>query len=56
MTVLRQEQLGALLRSCQGKEFVNRRDLAIIYMFMDARVRRAELAGLTVDDLDLDLR
>ncbi len=46
VTVLRQEQLGALLRSCQGKEFVNRRDLAIIYVFMDAGVRRAELAGL----------
>ncbi|WP_214108880.1 tyrosine-type recombinase/integrase [Acrocarpospora catenulata] len=54
--VLRKEQLGALLKDCQGKEFVQRRDLAIIYVFMDAGVRRAELAGLTVDDLDLDLR
>ena len=54
--VLRKEQLGALLKSCQGREFINRRDLAIIYIFMDSGIRRAELAALTLDDLDLDLR
>ncbi|MEU8199420.1 tyrosine-type recombinase/integrase [Microbispora amethystogenes] len=54
--VLRKEQLGALLKSCQGREFINRRDLAIIYIFMDSGVRRAELVGLTVDDVDLDMR
>lgn len=54
--VLRKEQLGALLKDCQGREFINRRDLAIIYIFMDSGIRRAELVALTVDDLDLDLR
>ncbi|MGI5155756.1 tyrosine-type recombinase/integrase [Microbispora sp. CA-102843] len=54
--VLRKDQLRALLQSCQGREFIQRRDLAIIYIFMDAGVRRAELASLTVDDVDLDLR
>lgn len=54
--VLRADQLKALLRSCEGREFVQRRDLAILYLFMDSGVRRAELAALTVDDLDLDHR
>lgn len=54
--VLRREQLTALLRNCQGRDFVNRRDLAILYVLMDAGIRRAELVGLTVDDVDLDMR
>ncbi|GII87124.1 tyrosine recombinase XerC [Sphaerisporangium siamense] len=54
--VLRKEHLGALLRSCQGREFINRRDLAILYIFMDSGIRRAELAGLQVADVDLDQR
>jgi integrase/recombinase XerC len=54
--VLRKEHLGALLKDCQGRDFINRRDLAILYIFMDSGIRRAELVGLTVDDLDLDLR
>ena len=54
--VLRVDQLQALLRSCQGRDFVSRRDLAIIYVLMDTGIRRAELVGLTVDDVDLDLR
>jgi 2'-5' RNA ligase len=33
--VLRKEQLGALLKSCSGRAFVDRRDLAILYMFME---------------------
>ena len=54
--VLTEEQLGALLKDCQGRDFVARRDLAIFYMFMDAGVRRAEIAGMLVEDLDLDMR
>jgi site-specific recombinase XerD len=54
--VLRAEQLGALLKGCEGRDFLSRRDKAIFYVFMDSGIRRAELAGLTVEDLDLDMR
>ncbi|HEU4425185.1 MAG TPA: tyrosine-type recombinase/integrase [Pilimelia sp.] len=54
--VLRAEQLRALLKSCEGKEFVQRRDTAILYLFMDSGLRRAELAGLSVEDVDVDHR
>ncbi|MGI5288350.1 tyrosine-type recombinase/integrase [Nonomuraea polychroma] len=54
--VLRKEQLGAILKSCEGREFINRRDKAIFYLFMDSGMRRAELGALTLDDLDLDMR
>ncbi|MER7213529.1 tyrosine-type recombinase/integrase [Streptosporangium sp. NPDC000239] len=54
--VLRAEQLGLLLKNCQGRDFLSRRDLAIFYVFMDSGVRRAECAGLEVEHLDLDMR
>lgn len=54
--VLRKEQLATLLKCCSGKSFVDRRDTAILYMFMDAGVRRAEMANMMVTDIDLDLR
>lgn len=54
--VLREEQLRALLKVCDGKGFTQRRDTAIIYLFMDSGLRRAELGGLAVDDVDLDHR
>jgi site-specific recombinase XerD len=54
--VLRAEQLGALLKSCEGRDFMSRRDKAILYVFMDSGIRRAELANLLVEDLDLDMR
>lgn len=54
--VLRKEQLAALLKCCAGKSFVDRRDTAILYMFMDAGVRRAEMANMMITDIDLDLR
>lgn len=54
--VLREEQLRALLKSCEGREFVQRRDAAVIYLFLDSGIRRGELAGLEVPDVDLDHR
>jgi integrase/recombinase XerC len=42
-----------LLAGCVGTDFVSRRDNAIIRLFMDTGLRRAELAGLTMDDLDI---
>lgn len=54
--VIREAELKALLKSCEGKDFVQRRDAAIVYLFLDSGLRRAELAALTLDSLDLDHR
>ena len=53
--VLTSEQLKALLATCSGKGFVDRRDAAIMLLFLDTGMRRAELTGLTVAALDLDV-
>ena len=51
--ILTGEQIRALLATCQGKDFTPRRDLAILRLLLDTGMRRAELTGLRVDDLDL---
>lgn len=52
--VLDEDALSRLLDTCKGKEFRDRRDLAILRLFIDTGMRRAELAGLKVEDLDLE--
>ena len=52
--VLSTEQLRALLSACEGKDFEPRRDTAIVRLFVDTGMRRAELLGLRVDDIDFD--
>jgi site-specific recombinase XerD len=52
--VLSEAQLKRLLKTCDGKEFTERRDKAIIMLLMDTGMRRGELAGLSVDEIDLD--
>ena len=54
--ILRPEQLAALIRACEGKEFKDRRDMAIIRLFVDTGMRRSELTGLKVADVDLRYR
>lgn len=54
VAVLSDEQMAALLATCAGKTFEQRRDTAIIQLFADTGMRRAELVNLTVDTLDLD--
>ena len=44
--------LEALLATCKGNTFENRRDMAILRLFLDTGMRAGELAGLHVDDLD----
>ena len=51
---LTDEELAALLKSCQGKSLADRRDEALIRVLLDCGVRVSELCGLTVDGLDLD--
>lgn len=52
--VLSEEDLRRLLAACEGKDFEARRDSAMIRLLIDTGMRRSELAGLTVDDLDLN--
>ncbi|MFH1140743.1 MAG: tyrosine-type recombinase/integrase [Chloroflexota bacterium] len=46
--------LQALLKATDGKDFADRRDAAIIRLFIDSGMRRGELAGLKLPDLNLD--
>lgn len=46
--------LAKLLKICRGKEFVDRRDTAIIRLLFDAGLRRGELAALTLSRINLD--
>lgn len=52
--VLRDDDLRALLAACNGPDFDDRRDSAIIRLFLDTGMRRGELAGLRVADIDFD--
>lgn len=51
--VLADEDIAMLLRSMSGQSYVDRRDTAMIRLLLDTGCRRAELAGIDVDDLDL---
>ncbi len=52
--VLSDDDLRALLKACEGKEFEARRDTAILRLLLDTGMRRAEIANLKVDDLDFE--
>jgi integrase/recombinase XerC len=53
--ILKDENVRALLKDCSGKDFIDRRDNAAIRLLLDTGVRRSEMAGLSVDDVDFDL-
>lgn len=52
--VLTTDELRALLKACEGQALPERRDMAILRLFLDSGVRRGELAGLKLADLDFD--
>jgi site-specific recombinase XerD len=52
--VITDEELAALLKACNGKEFNDRRDEALIRFLLDCGVRISEACGLRLDQLDLD--
>jgi site-specific recombinase XerD len=52
--VLTDDQFRRLLKSCDGRDFTDRRDTAIIRLFIDTGVRVSEAAGIMLDDLELD--
>lgn len=45
--------LKQILGACAGKDFASRRDAAVIRLWLDTGLRRAEAAGLKVEDVDL---
>jgi integrase/recombinase XerD len=49
--VFTEDELAALLLTCKGGGFQNRRDFAVISLFKDAGMRLSELAGLAVADV-----
>lgn len=52
--VIRTEDLKALLRVCDGREFEDRRDSAILRVLLNTGTRLGEIAGLRLEDLDLE--
>jgi site-specific recombinase XerD len=52
--VVPDDDLRKLLRACDGKTFEDRRDLAVIRLFIDTGMRLAECAGIRVEDVDLE--
>ena len=52
--VLDDRELAALIKTCAGKTFNDRRDEAMIRLVLDCGLRVSELCGLTVAEVDLD--
>src|ERR671931_336317 len=48
------DALRRLLAACAGKDFVSRRDMAIIMLLLDSGARRSELLGLRVTDVNFE--
>ena len=44
--VLSEDELRALLRACEGRDFEARRDLALLSVFIDTGARLGEIAGI----------
>lgn len=51
--VMADDDLRRLLKACEGQDFADLRDMAIIRLFLATGVRRAELAALRVEDISL---
>jgi site-specific recombinase XerD len=52
--VVSDDDLKKLLKACEGKAFEDKRDTAILRVFIDTGVRLAECAGLREEDVDFD--
>jgi site-specific recombinase XerD len=48
------DELHRLLAACEGRGFDDRRDMAIVRLFLDTGMRLAELAGLRMADVDFE--
>jgi site-specific recombinase XerD len=54
--ILAGDQLAALIRDCEGNSFEQRRDMAIIRVFVDCGVRVSGLANVKTPDVSLGRR
>lgn len=52
--IITDDDLRALLDVTKGRDFTQRRDHALLRVLIDTGMRRGELAGLTLADVDLD--
>ena len=52
--VLTEAELAALLKTCDGASFRQRRDMALLRLLIDTGMRRAECAALTLAAVDLE--
>lgn len=52
--VLTEDQLRRILKTCDGKSYEDRRDMAILRLLIDTGMRRSKIAGLKVEDVDID--
>ncbi|QWF80170.1 tyrosine-type recombinase/integrase [Amycolatopsis sp. CA-230715] len=52
--ILYQDMMGALLETCPGRDFVDRRDNAILRCLWATAGRRREVSVLNLDDVDQD--
>jgi site-specific recombinase XerD len=50
---LTDDQLQALIKACQGKDFTDRRDEAIVRLLAETGMRAGELIGMEIGDVDL---
>jgi site-specific recombinase XerD len=55
VAVLAEDQVRSLLQTTRGRGFLEVRDAAILRLMIDTDIRRAELIGLGVEDIDLDM-
>lgn len=52
--ILRDEDLRRVIRACEGTDFRDRRDTALVFFLLDTGCRLDELTRLDVEDVDLD--
>jgi integrase len=52
--VVTEDEVRRLIAACEGRAVDDRRDAAIIRLFLDTGMRLSELAGLQVGDIDWD--
>jgi site-specific recombinase XerD len=51
--ILAEDQLAALLRTCEGNGFEARRDMAIVRVFIDCGIRVSGLGNVRLEDVNL---
>lgn len=52
--VLSEDELRRLLKACEGEEFEDRRDMALIRLLIDSGTRAGETMAIELSDLDLE--